>query len=136
MPMRRQEYHPKWRLISYLIRVVRARNHCEDCGVRNGATIKRLGKDQFRYAYACEIMRVQILTDVYGWKQWDALKYLGLTKVITTTAHIDRNRTNNRFWNLRAKCQRCHLGYDLPQHIRNRSYGRYHDREHQLTVFN
>ncbi|GAB4042235.1 hypothetical protein [Spirosoma litoris] len=135
MPMNPEDYHPKWELISYLIRVVRAKNRCEDCGAKNHAIIRRGEKGEFKYATACELMRVQILREVYGWRLWRSLKYLGLTKVILTVAHLDRDRANNRFWNLRAKCQRCHLGYDMPQHTRNRNYGRHHDREHQMTVF-
>lgn len=54
--------------------------------------------------------------------------------VILTVAHIDQDKRNNRFHNLAALCQRCHLGHDKYQHARNRKYGRNH-KEKQLTLF-
>jgi hypothetical protein len=35
MPIDYKEYHPKWSLISRLIRFVRAKNKCEWCGAEN-----------------------------------------------------------------------------------------------------
>lgn len=35
MPLNYKNYHPKWRLISRLIRFRRAGNKCEWCGVKN-----------------------------------------------------------------------------------------------------
>lgn len=36
MPINPNDYHPKWTLISRLIRFRRAGNKCEWCGVQNG----------------------------------------------------------------------------------------------------
>lgn len=36
MPCDYSQYHPKWKLISYLVRVVRAKNRCEWCKAENG----------------------------------------------------------------------------------------------------
>lgn len=44
--------------------------------------------------------------------------------VILTTAHVDRNRNNNRFWNLRDWCQRCHLAHDRGQRAYSQKYGK------------
>ena len=100
MPIDYKEYHPKWSLISRLIRFHRAKNHCEWCGAEN------------RQPHP-------------------------ITKslVVLTVAHIDHDKTNNRFNNLAALCQRCHLKHDLPHHINNRKYGRYWKRN-QLDLFN
>lgn len=49
-----------------------------------------------------------------------------------TVAHIDRNKHNNRFSNLVALCQRCHLRHDHQQHIANRKYGRNHKQAPKL----
>lgn len=46
------------------------------------------------------------------------------SKVILTIAHLDQNRNNNNYKNLRALCQRCHLTHDAIQHALNRKYGR------------
>ncbi len=35
MPINYKEYHPKWSLISKLIRFTRAKNKCEWCGAEN-----------------------------------------------------------------------------------------------------
>lgn len=48
------------------------------------------------------------------------------SKVILTVAHLDQDKSNNRFHNLAALCQRDHLNHDRNQHVRNRKYGRNH----------
>lgn len=89
MPINYNDYHPKWSLISRLIRFKRAQNQCEWCGAKNGEPHPVTG-----------------------------------SKVVLTVAHLDRDRTNNRFTNLAALCQRCHLNHDRQSHIYNRKYGR------------
>jgi hypothetical protein len=42
------------------------------------------------------------------------------TRVILATAHRDHDPTNNRFHNLSALCQRCHLALDSEEHKRRR----------------
>lgn len=64
----------------------------------------------------------------------ESLKYHGFTKVVLTVAHVDHDKTNNRFVNLKALCQRCHLGHDLKQHIANRKYGRNWKGRHQFKL--
>jgi 5-methylcytosine-specific restriction endonuclease McrA len=89
MPIDYKEYHPKWSLISRLIRFKRANNCCEWCGAKNYQPHPITG-----------------------------------SKVILTVAHLDHDKQNNNFSNLKALCQKCHLNYDLPHHINNRKYGR------------
>ena len=89
MPIDYKEYHPKWRLISYLIRTRRAENKCEQCAAINYQPHPVTG-----------------------------------SKVILTVAHLDHDKTNNRFHNLKALCQRCHLYHDRKQHTWNRKYGK------------
>lgn len=89
MPIDYKEYHPKWKLISYLIRKVRAKNHCELCNAENLKPHPKTG-----------------------------------SKVVLTVAHMDHNKNNNRFNNLKALCQKCHLGHDIHQHVANRKYGK------------
>ncbi len=89
MPLDYANYHPKWRLISRLIRLRRAGNRCEWCGAACG--------------------------DPHP---------VTRSKVVLSVAHLDRNRNHNRFSNLAALCQRCHLNYDRPSHLANRRYGR------------
>ena len=88
MPIDYHLYHPKWSLISYLIRVKRANNCCEWCDAKHGESHPITG-----------------------------------SKVFLSVAHINQDRRLNRFWNLAALCQRCHLSHDRKQHIFNRKYG-------------
>lgn len=98
MPMNKKDYHPKWSLISRLIRFKRADNKCEWCGVENYSIHPDTG-----------------------------------SKVILTTAHIDRNRDNNSFQNLAALCQRCHLNHDRADHIAKRKFGKQYQK-HQTQI--
>lgn len=93
-------YHPKWRLISRLVRFRRAKGICEWCGAVH--------------------MKPHPITK---------------SRVVLATAHIDRNTDNNKFDNLAALCQRCHLRHDLGQHIFSRKYGR-NSLKFQLSLFN
>lgn len=54
MPLDYSQYHPKWTLISKLIRVNRAQNHCEWCGVKNHAVGHRV-KGTFIPTYGNEL---------------------------------------------------------------------------------
>lgn len=96
MPIDYTQYHPKWKLISKLIRFNRAKNKCEWCHAINYEPHPVTG-----------------------------------SKVVLTVAHIDHDKTNNRFSNLAALCQRCHLKHDINQHVANRKYGRNWKGKHQ-----
>ncbi len=58
------------------------------------------------------------------------------SKVVLTVAHIDHDKSNNRFNNLKALCQKCHLNHDLPHHIKNRKYGRNWKKDQIFLDFN
>jgi heterodisulfide reductase subunit B len=94
MPINYKEYHPKWSLIRRLI-LKRAMNGCE-------------GTERFPM---CE--------SINGFPHLETG-----SKVVLTIAHMDHDKNNNRFDNLRALCQRCHLDWDRDQHAMNRKYGR------------
>jgi len=94
MPIDYKKYHKKWTLIRRLI-LKRAKNRCE-------------GSPKFPDCRA---------------KNYRPHPETG-SKVILTTAHMDHNRENNLFYNLKALCQRCHLMHDINHHVNNRKYGR------------
>lgn len=130
MPIDYKEYHPKWSLISYLIRFVRAGHCCEECGVRNFSPVRVNKRTKEREIHpgvfmtfmdARRFCRHVNRFHADGMGNWNP--------VVLTVAHLDHNKQNNRFWNLRAWCQRCHLGYDRNIHINNRKYGRKHRKE-------
>lgn len=133
MPFDKKDYHPKWSLISYLIRTVRAKNTCEKCGLKNKQIIKRLDDGTYRLPFMSEWDAVHSRIKHKHSNMTESLKHFGLTKVVLTTAHLDHNKNNNRFNNLAALCQRCHLKHDAKQHAENRKYGRHWKRD-QLSI--
>lgn len=133
MPIDRKKYHPKWTLISYLIRVIRAKNCCEVCGLSNyrvgywekgtwydpeNAQPPEPGFAQHRDAKEW----AEAYNEKIGWHYpWETKK---VWMVILTVAHLDHNEKNNRFWNLKAMCQLCHLTHDRKDNAKRRMYGR------------
>lgn len=74
-------YHPKWPLITHLIRFKRAQGKCERCSCQHARPHRSTGY-----------------------------------KVVLATVHLNHDRTDNRFENLAALCQMCHMY--------NRKYGK------------
>jgi hypothetical protein len=93
MPIDYKKYHPKWTLIRRLI-IKRSGNRCE-------------GSPKFPNCRAGNHQPHPVTG----------------SKVVLTIAHMDHNRENNKFDNLKALCQRCHLMHDINSHIYNRKYG-------------
>lgn len=110
MPINYKEYHPKWTLI---VRLIRRR------------TILTNGID------CCEGSPAYPECRAENYKPHPATG----SKVVLTTAHLDGDKTNNRFDNLRRLCQRCHLKHDIGHHVMNRKYGRKHTYKHQGKLF-
>ena len=115
MPIDYKEYHPKWSLISRLIRYRRAGNCCEICGVPNGSIIYRPHRDKSLWELAPDGNYIECLFIHSVHK---------LSKITLTVAHLDHNKANNRFTNLKALCNRCHLVHDAKHHQWSRKYGR------------
>lgn len=123
MPIDYKEYHPKWKLISRLVRFRRAKNRCEWCGLQNGIYIHR--NEDGTHARVCASVWEAVRAKKWsGWSEQAAFRLFGYSRVVLTVAHLDHDKTNNRFWNLAALCQKCHLGHDAKQHAENRKYGR------------
>ncbi|TZF81800.1 hypothetical protein FW774_17235 [Pedobacter sp. BS3] len=134
MPINYKEYHPKWKLISKLIRVNRAKGKCEWCGIKNGSVVKRNADGTFREPCQTDWDMIHSRIKHSHSNMTESLKYHGFSKIVLTVAHIDHDKTNNRFNNLAALCQKCHLSHDLKQHVDNRKYGRNWKGEHQLRM--
>lgn len=123
MPIDYNEYHPKWTLISRLIRFKRAKNRCEWCSLRNHSIIdKETRKAPTKIQW--DEFHIELYHAHSGWTYSKLLKHFGFTKIVLTVAHLDHDKTNNQFNNLAALCQKCHLTHDIKQHILNRKYGR------------
>jgi len=82
-------YHPKWPLITRLIRFKRAEGKCERCSCQHSMPHRSSGY-----------------------------------RVSLATVHLNHNRTDNRFQNLAALCQGCHMWWDHKRHMYNRKYGK------------
>lgn len=98
MPVDMSRYPDNWDEISNYIRFVRGQGQCEctgECGLHSGR---------------CEA------------KHGEAHPVTG-SKVILTTAHLGTGTGNKhdkmdvRPENLKGMCQRCHLIFDLPEHM-------------------
>lgn len=108
-------YPIDWRELSDAIRFKRAKGRCEQCSRPHGQVINHLGDgrwfdpehDVWRDGQGREVEWVDFV-DYHG--------QLKQTKVILATAHLDHDPGNNRPSNLRAFCQRCHLGHDRTEH--------------------
>jgi len=140
MPINKKDYHPDWPAISLKVREESGQK-CEWCGAPNKAVIQRRAKHRIPHhdprTYEVDWVLVTSVNTVDGEESTEGmscarLKFYGLTKIILTVAHLDRNSHNNDRQNLSALCQRCHLKHDIRQHIANRRYGRRHSKEHQL----
>lgn len=132
MPIDRKKYHPKWNLIKKLIRFRRAKNRCEVCGLRNYSVgywdeqvwhpPQRVqppvdGFERFKDAVAWRDAYNDAIGEIYD----PATRRVCI--VILTVSHLDHNEQNNRFWNLKAMCQRCHLTHDRKDNAQRRTYG-------------
>lgn len=143
MPLNRKNYPADWEDISLRVREA-AGWRCQWCGAGNLTVIKRLGRyaytqGQYRIDWA-QYISVANPTDgsveVTAGMPWSRMKYHGLTKVILTVAHLDRNTDNNEPENLIALCQRCHLNHDrAAQHVPKRKFGSDYDGKQQLKLF-
>lgn len=100
MPMDLRRYPENWAEISRTIRFERAGGRCEctgECGLHHGRCEARQGEPH----------------PVTG------------TRVVLTTAHLGagtgdkHDKMDVRPENLKAMCQRCHLVFDLDDHIRH-----------------
>ena len=110
-PENKKRYPANWKEISLHIRTNRAKNKCEFCKIRNYDIIKRLDDGEYRHPSQCEWDTVNDYLN-NGYSMLQALKLMGLTKIVLTVAHLDHNPSNCDYSNLRALCQYCHNKYD------------------------
>lgn len=109
----KSRYPSDWKQIRSKI-LERAGNKCEICGVANYELIYR---GVYRGKTCWQDMEGNIFAYPSGEKIGE--NYVGsvgnegkLTFVVLTIAHLDHTPENNDPANLKALCQKCHLGYD------------------------
>jgi hypothetical protein len=102
--MKPTEYSTYWKHLSLWIREVRAGGVCEcrqECGQQ--------------HARRCEERYGQLVVRPSPRRKLDRAH----PRVRLTCAHLCQNTFCARERHVRAMCDRCHLNYDLHQHIRN-----------------
>lgn len=127
MPMIRALYPDNWEEISRRIRFERAGGKCENCGAPHGEVITRIsGTDIWWPAGVDDWHHIQQHEDKIT--NYDDLRDV---KVVLTCAHLGvdhpdgtpgdkHDKMDVRDENLAAYCQRCHLIYDMDEHVENR----------------
>lgn len=121
MPIRpelRRLYPPDWPTISRHVRFERAHGRCQICGRPHGQRIRVM-------ASGCWFDK-----DTGTWRTArgretgdpDLIELIAVreTRVVLAAAHLDHDPRNNRWRNLRALCQRCHLAHDRAWHAAQR----------------
>lgn len=123
MPIRPQHrwlYPIDWPQITHMVRFERAKGRCECCARPHGQIICHLGDGRWWD------QELQVWRDGHGRRIRKGVPippeadHSLRTRVILATAHLDNNPSNNDFRNLKAFCQRCHMIYDRPEHLRRR----------------
>ncbi|MGQ0738267.1 MAG: hypothetical protein ACT4OJ_04335 [Bacteroidota bacterium] len=109
MPVNYKDYHPKWKLISMMIRLRRAGNRCEKCHIHNGAVVKRTKGDMWRTPSVQEWDMIHSRIRYSHSNMSESLKYHGFTKIVLTVAHFEHDNTINRFCYLLSLCHLCDL---------------------------
>jgi 5-methylcytosine-specific restriction endonuclease McrA len=118
--MDKHRYPPEWSTISRAIRE-RAGQHCEWCGVPNGAYGARDRKGTWHEADSIHHLNSDAGEELFG-------AFPDMIRIVLTVAHLgvsqpdgtpgDKHDTFDcRPENLAALCQRCHLNYDRADHV-------------------
>lgn len=122
-------YPPDWKEISLAIRA-RSGGRCEcvgECGLHKTG---RMPLRCYRCGgYVTERTGIGWECSACGYTRREgrkrcterngALAMWAKGKVMLTVAHLNHHPADCRPENLKAMCQRCHLRYDQPQHMRN-----------------
>jgi hypothetical protein len=117
MPINYDDYPADWKTKIRPRILERARNHCEQCGVRDRASIRRMVGNAAVYRYWNKSDGVFLDSDRRLAAWYDQQEWSPEVDVVLTVAHIDQQVANNDEKNLAAWCQRCHLMFD--QRARN-----------------
>jgi 5-methylcytosine-specific restriction endonuclease McrA len=124
MPIRkenRDRYPKDWPAISARVRK-RARNRCEECGVKNYAIGARAPDGTFLKNRPRGEKMLGLDWPPPGEDAWFKWKgedmMLRVVRIVLTVAHLDHQPENCADENLRAWCQRCHNRYDASERRR------------------
>ncbi|MDO8415505.1 MAG: hypothetical protein Q7S87_04770 [Agitococcus sp.] len=118
-PENKARYPKNWKEIRERI-LARAGNKCEKCNAQNRTRIAR-GTGRHADTYMTDDADVYCAEtgEHLGVFRMDDYELLRMTDIVLTIAHLDHTPENCDDENLRAWCQRCHLGYDKHHHAKN-----------------
>ncbi|MFD1143017.1 hypothetical protein ACFQ4C_17960 [Larkinella insperata] len=122
MPVNYKDYHPMWKRISRFVRLIRAKNKCEQCGAPHLETIAR-AKDGTYMNIDGEVFNEET-GEYLGMARGSEYMEDRFVKIVLTVAHLDHDPKNNDLVNLKALCQRCHLAHDRKDNNLRRKYGK------------
>lgn len=127
MPIDYRNYHPMWKRISRFVRLIRAKNRCEQCGIENYTVRLYANKDVVETVTGLADYQTARFMAARLFVEADSTAYgnevYRSTVVILTVAHLDHDVKNNDLDNLKALCQGCHLGHDRVDNADRRRYG-------------
>lgn len=123
MPCDYSKYPSNWKSEIRPAILKRAKDCCEQCGLKNGLLISRdnkngLVKDLWNGPVWEYNDNGRLVESNYSWhlSDWESFHH---ARVVLTIAHIDHDINNNNYSNLMALCQKCHLDLDRDQHRAN-----------------
>lgn len=143
--MDKKRYPKDWDAISLRVRE-QAGNKCQQCGVPNGLLIYRNNEDSSKYVYFNPdgdlITNEGVKLDIRDGADNFAIEP---TRVVLTVAHLGapypdgtpgdkHNKHDVRPENLAAMCQRCHLLYDMQDHIAARKRNRLKKKQQEIQA--
>lgn len=117
MPIDYNKYPPNWKTEIRPRILQRAKNCCEECGVKNYEYGVRLANGVFESIQ--NLSRSPAVIDINDARLWADAMGMKLIKIVLTVAHKDHDTTNNTDDNLIALCQYHHLQYDQQYHKQN-----------------
>lgn len=113
MPIDYSKYPSNWKTEIRPAILERAGNCCEECGVKNYSR----GARDFNGEWFDE-MQIDNMNSDTGFWHFQSM-HVKIIKIVLTIAHMDHDITNNKYSNLKALCQKCHLNHDKEHHRKN-----------------
>lgn len=153
MPIDYSDYADNWLTEIRPAVLRRAKNACENCRVPNYGVVKWNSQKRRYVLHKAKVAKTFIVAQKRcnrlnmlleaalprlkfekgktGRKLYRKTKVWMVIKL--AIAHLDHNTQNNDLDNLKALCQRCHLGHDRLDNSSRRKYGK-HYKEGQLAI--
>ena len=125
MPIDYSKYPKNWKTEIRPRILKRAENKCEFCKIDNYAVThydkhgKRQLDDSEQYMDINDCKRTYSASMNYKKMMEKEYPKLRFAVVVLTIAHLDHDISNSDDENLRALCQKCHLGHDAKHHAMN-----------------